>query len=209
MKIAAVNTVDKIITVIDDEGYTSKVETRILQPLDKKHRAKPGNAVEINSQADGGTVAIAEKNEEGYVKAKLTVMSHGVSAGTEVQIKALDYTSKSDSENVNIVLPNKKMATVKKSSIKLFEAGVYNSETDIKNNPKTDENKPDEVTAKLDNVLLEIESVIAHLQELKITIDEGSALSSKAIDSCILELTSYKESLKTEKEISNTASPKL
>lgn len=208
MKIAAVNTVDKIITVIDEEGYTSKVETKLLEPLHKKHRAKPGNAVEINSQADGGTVAIEEKNEEGYVKAELTVMSQGVPAGTQIQIKALDYTSKSDSESVNVLLPNKKMAIVKKSSIKLFEAGVYNSQEDIKNNPKTEENKPDEVAAKLDSVLLEIENAIMHLQELKITIDEGSVLSSKAIDTCILELTSYKESLKKEKEISNTATPK-
>jgi hypothetical protein len=207
VNITAVDTAGGIITVVDDKGDTSNVEAKLLEPLDKKHRAKSGNPVEINSQGDGGTVAIKEEKQEGYVKAKLSVAVQGVPAGTEVQIKALDYTSKADNENVDIILPNKKLASVKKSNVKLFEAGVYNSETDIKNNPKTDENKPDEVTGKMDNVLVQVENAIAQLQELKITVDEGTSFSSEAIDSCITELTTYKKTLQQERETSNAATP--
>jgi hypothetical protein len=161
--------------------------------------------VEISSQGDGATVAIKEKKEEGYVKAKLSVAIQGVPAGTDVQIKALDYTSKSDDDMIDVILPSNKLAQVKKADVKLFEAGVYNSETDIKNNPKTKENQPDEISGKLDTILDGVENSLAELSELKIFIDENTKISSDTIEKCIAELNNYKKTLTEEKTQSNSA----
>ena len=167
----------------------------VLKPIDKKHREKPGNPTELETQGDGVSVAI--KEQEGYVKALLK------KSNTEVQVKALDYTSKAD--GIEVILPGGKIAKVNKSDIKLFEAGVYNSEQDINNNPKTDENKPDNLTGKLDNVLFHVESTIAHLDELRAMIEDTTSLSPESIETCIAELTTYKNTLEKEKNHSNAA----
>jgi hypothetical protein len=99
------------------------------------------------------------------------------------------------------------MASVKKSDVKLFEAGVYNSETDINNNPKTDENTPDDITGKMDNFLFHVESAIGQLQELKTMIEETSSISADSIETCIAELTNYRNNLEKEKTHSKAASP--
>jgi hypothetical protein len=205
VSVTAVDAAGKTITVVDEEGNTSKVSPTELKATDKKHRAKPGNPVEINSQGDGATVAIKEEKEEGYVNAKIGVEVQGVPAGTTVQIKALDYTSKADGDNIDIILPNKKLAQVKKKDVKLFEAGVYNSETDMKNNPKTKENQPDEVTGKLDTVLDGVENLLAELTELKTIVDSDTKFSSDTLEKCIAELNTYKKSLSEEKTLSNSA----
>lgn len=166
-----------------------------LKPVDKKYREKPGNPVELETQGDGASVAI--KENAGYVKARLK------KGNTEVQVKALDYTSKE--ENIEVIYPGGKIGKVKKSDIELFEAGVYNSEQDINNNPKTDENKPDDTTGKLDNVLFHVESTIAHLDELRAMIEETTSLSPESIETCIAELTSYKTTLEKEKSHSNAS----
>jgi hypothetical protein len=150
------------------------------------------------------SVAIKEK-EEGYVAAVLAVEAGGLPAGEKVLVKAIDYTSKGNSENIEVVLPGKKSVSVKKSDVKLFEAGVYNSEMDINNNPKTDENKPDGTTEKLQNVLDMVDSTIAHIQELKSAVDEGTSLSSESLEKCITELTTYKQNLQAEAEHSQKA----
>jgi hypothetical protein len=205
VSVTAVDAAGKTITVVDEEGNTSKVSPTELKATDKKYRAKPGNPVEINSQGDGATVAIKEEKEEGYVNAKIGVEVQGVPAGTTVQIKALDYTSKADNDNIDIILPNKKLAQVKKKDVKLFEAGVYNSETDMKNNPKTKENQPDEVTGKLDTVLDGVENLLAELTELKTVVDSDTKFSSETLEKCIAELNTYKKSLSEEKTLSNSS----
>lgn len=181
---------------MDNEGGTHTVPPSSLKPIDKKHRDKPGNPVELETQGDGISVAIKEE-AAGYVKAILKT------GNVEVQVKALDYTSKND--NIEVIYPGGRIAKVKKSEIKLFEAGVYNSEQDVNNNPKTDENKPDKLTGKLDNVLFHVDSTIAHLDELRAMIEETTSISAKTIESCIAELTSYKETLTKEKELSSGA----
>jgi hypothetical protein len=196
----------KILTVVDGEGRTYKVGPAELKAIDKKHRAKEGNPLEIVTQGDGATVGLKESNAQpGYVKARLSVAVEGVPAGTEVQVKALDYTSKADNEMVDVLLPNKKLASIKKVDVKLFEAGVYNSELDFKNNPKTKENKPDETTGKIDLVMTGIENSLIELQDLAKTIEEDTSLSSETIKTCIAELTNYRNSLAKEKEQSASA----
>jgi len=203
----AVDAAAKVVTVIDDQGNTEKVTVDKLDSKEKKYPAKPGNPTELITQGDGSTVAIKENKEEGYVGAVLSVGLPGTPAGTKVQIKALDYTSKSDDELIDIILPNKRLASVKKSDVKLFEAGVYNSETDINNNPKTDENTPDNVTGKMDDFLFHVESAIGQLQELKSMIEETSSISADSIKTCIAELTTYRNNLEKEKNLSKAASP--
>jgi hypothetical protein len=103
-------------------------------------------------------------------------------------------------------MPNGKLASVKKADVKLFEAGVYNSQTDMENNPKTGENKPDDVTGGIDMALDGIENAIANLAELKVSIEESTSFSAETIDKCIAELTSYKTHLSQEKSHSTSAS---
>lgn len=202
MSVTASETADNTVTVIDKKGASSKVQSSQLKPIDKKHRSVPGNPTEINSQSDGNSVAIKEDKEEGYVYAKISVEVQGVPAGTSVQVKALDYTSKADEEDIDVILPNKKLAQIKKKDVKLFEAGVYNSETDIKNNPKTKENKPDDLTGSLDTVLDGIENLIAEITNLKTSIDSDTKFSSDTLEKCITELNLYKTSLSEEKNLS-------
>ena len=106
---------------------------------------------------------------------------------------------------VDVVLPNGKISQVKKADVKLFESGVYNSETDIKNNPKTEENKPDEITGKLDTLLDGVENALVELSGLKTFIDEGTKFSSETIEKCIAELKSYKKTLTEEQKQSKAA----
>jgi len=186
--------------VVDETGATHKVQAIELKSVSKISSPKKGNPLEITTQGDGSSVGIKEAAEEGYVKAKISVPIQTYPKDTVVQVKALDYTSKADGDQIDILLPNNKLVSIKKNDVKLFEAGVYNSETDIKNNPKTKENKPDESTGKMDFVLSGIENQIVELSELKKMIDEETSFSSETIETCIAELTMYKTSLSTERE---------
>jgi len=167
VKIIAVDETGKTITVVDETGATHKVQAIELKSVSKISSPKKGNPLEITTQGDGSSVGIKEAAEEGYVKAKISVPIQTYPKDTVVQVKALDYTSKADGDQIDILLPNNKLVSIKKNDVKLFEAGVYNSETDIKNNPKTKENKPDESTGKMDFVLSGIENQIVELCELK------------------------------------------
>ena len=186
--------------MVDQTGVTHNVQAAKLEIVSKISSAKKGNPVELTTQGDGATVGIKEAAEEGYVKAKISVPIQSYPKDTVVQVKALDYTSKADGEQIDILLPNDKLVSIKKDDVKLFEAGVYNSETDIKNNPKTKENKPDEATGRMESVLSGLENQIVELTELKKMIDEETSLSSETIETCIAELTTYKASLSKEKE---------
>lgn len=191
---------------MDQQGSTSKVHSTQLTVTNKKYRSKPGDPTEIKTQEDGATVAIKEAStdEEGYVRAVLGVNSGGYPKNTEIQVKALDYTSKSDSDNLDIILPNKKLASVKKADVKLFEAGVYNSETDIKNNPKTDENKPERLSGQLDVVIDGIENALTTLEEVKTYIETDTTFSSELLNTCLTNLKTYKKTLSQEKETSSS-----
>jgi hypothetical protein len=124
-------------------------------------------------------------------------------SGSRVQINAMDYTSSAEDDDISVILPNKKIVNVKKKDVKLFEAGVYNSQEDIANNPKTGENRSDKIAAVLDAVIDGVENALASLQSVKETIHNSASISEETLEKCIAELTSYKQSLVKEKENSN------
>jgi hypothetical protein len=116
-------------------------------------------------------------------------------------IKAIDFTSKSDTDDVLIRLENGKETTVQKKyvePVELFETGVYNSEMDVNNNPKTDENTPDKVGAVVDRLTERIKEITFSLEELVLFVKDNSSLSHDSLDKCISELTSYVKSLEDE-----------
>jgi hypothetical protein len=90
--------------------------------------------------------------------------------------------------------------------VKLNETGVYNSETDKENNPKTDENKPDELTGMVSKLMDSVAGVIGSLEDIKDMVEENSSLSYTALETCIAELQSYVKSLEDESDISAQAS---
>jgi len=121
--------------------------------------------------------------------------------GQPVMIKAIDFTSKSDTDDVLIRLENGKETTVQKKyvePVELFETGVYNSEMDVNNNPKTDENTPDKVGAVVDRLTERIKEITFSLEELVLFVKDNSSLSHDSLDKCISELTSYVKSLEDE-----------
>jgi len=90
---------------------------------------------------------------------------------------------------------------------KLIEYGVYNSETDIKANPKSGENKPDELTGFISKLTDSVKSIIGDLKDLKKSVEENSKLSYDSIDICMSELQSYLQSLEVEAGESAAANP--
>jgi len=90
--------------------------------------------------------------------------------------------------------------------VKLNETGVYNSETDKENNPKTGENKPDELTGMVSKLMDSVAGVIGSLEDIKDMVEENSSLSYTALETCIAELQSYVKSLQDESDISAQAS---
>jgi hypothetical protein len=94
---------------------------------------------------------------------------------------------------------------IKKKHLKLNEVGVYNSENDITNNPKTGENKPDELTGFLAGLTDSVNGIIGELVELRKSVEENSSLSFDSLDVCVAELQSYVKSLDDESEISSAS----
>jgi len=120
-------------------------------------------------------------------------------------IKAVDYTSKGDEDDIEIMIDGTRKSSVKKKHLELNEVGVYNSENDIANNPKTGDNKPDELTGFLAGLTDSVNGIIGELEELKKTVEENSKLSFDSLNVCIAELQSYVKSLDDESEISVSA----
>lgn len=121
--------------------------------------------------------------------------------GQPVMIKALDFTSKGETDDVLIRLENGKEITLQKKFLEpaeLFEYGVYNSEMDVNNNPKTGENTPDKVGAVVDRLTERIREITHSLDELVLFVKDNSSLSHESLDKCISELTSYVKSLEDE-----------
>jgi hypothetical protein len=115
-------------------------------------------------------------------------------------IKALDFTSKGDDEEVEVMHGDTHLK-IKKNLVEpteLFETGVYNSETDINSNPKTGENTPDKVGAVIDRLTERINETISSLEELQLFVKDNSSLSHESLDKCIAELSSYVKALEQE-----------
>jgi hypothetical protein len=115
-------------------------------------------------------------------------------------IKALDFTSKGDDEEVEVMHGDTRLK-IKKSLIEpteLFETGVYNSETDVNSNPKTGENTPDKVGAVIDRLTERIKEIVSSLEELQLFVKDNSSLSHESLDKCIAELSSYVKALEDE-----------
>lgn len=93
------------------------------------------------------------------------------------------------------------------SEEELNEIGVYNSETDSSNNPKTGENTPDELTGFVEKLIDSVSNVSAALSEIKATMEENSNLSTELINGCIDSLQQYVKSLQDEQETSAQANP--
>jgi len=115
-------------------------------------------------------------------------------------IKALDFTSKGDDEEVEVMHGDTRLK-IKKSLVEpteLFETGVYNSETDVNSNPKTGENTPDKVGAVIDRLTERINEIVSSLEELQLFVKDNSSLSHESLDKCINELSSYVKALEDE-----------
>ena len=122
-------------------------------------------------------------------------------------IKALDFTKKGDEDDITILYGGGKEIQVKKKFLEpteLFETGVYNSETDINTNPKTDENKPDAVGAVVDRLSERLKEITHSLEEMRLFVKDNSSLSHDSLDKCINELGSYLKNL--EEEVKNGTS---
>jgi hypothetical protein len=115
-------------------------------------------------------------------------------------IKAIDFTSKGDDEEVEVMHGDTRLK-IKKSLVEpteLFETGVYNSETDVNSNPKTGENTPDKVGAVIDRLTERINEIVSSLEELQLFVKDNSSLSHESLDKCINELSSYVKALEDE-----------
>ena len=115
-------------------------------------------------------------------------------------IKAIDFTSKGDEDNITVKHKNETIQIKKKfvEPTELFETGVYNSESDTKTNPKTGENTPDAAAAVISRVSQRIEEIVTSLDELRLFVKDNSTLSHESLDSCITELTAYTKSMEEE-----------
>lgn len=165
------------------------------------------------TQGDGATVGLSEADDfvKGYIKQDFS----GPLAGEEVMVKAIDFTTKGDDEEVNILIGGTQSSKIKKKHLtkvlvekqELNEYGVYNSETDIYSNPKTKENTPDELTGFLSKLESSIKSVIEEIEGIKQSVMDDSKLSYDSFDVCISELSSYLKSINDESEHSASANP--
>jgi hypothetical protein len=178
------------------------VDPTEIEVTKKASQAKPGNDLELNTQQDGGSVGVREAKQ--YVKGKIGVNGGGAGLvpDTEIMINALDFTKGGDEDSIEIIHGDTKLK-VKKAFIvptELFEAGVYNSEIDVNNNPKTGENTPDAVGAVIDRLTERIKEIVSTLEELQLFVKDNSALSHESLDKCIAELNTYVKSLETETE---------
>lgn len=120
-------------------------------------------------------------------------------------IKAIDFTSGSDDDEVEIMHGDThlKLKKILLEPVELFETGVYNSEIDATTNPKTGENTPDKIGAVVNRLTERIKEIVSSLEELQLFVKDNSALSHESIDKCISELNSYTTALDGELEGAN------
>jgi hypothetical protein len=87
----------------------------------------------------------------------------------------------------------------------LNEYGVYNSETDINNNPKSGENKPGELVSFFGKVIERLNGIKDQLSEVKDMIKDNDSISPKSVESCIAEIETYVKSLEDETKNANSS----
>jgi len=115
-------------------------------------------------------------------------------------IKAIEFTKGGDNDDVTVQYKGQNIKLKKKfvEPTELFETGVYNSQTDTENNPKTGENTPDAVQAVIDRVSERIKEIVSTLDELRLFVKDNSNLSHESLDSSITELSNYIKSMEDE-----------
>lgn len=168
-------------------------------------KAKAGNDLELSTQGDGNSVDLKEGQSE-YVKGKIDKSAGIQGAGQEILVNALDYTSKGDNQDIEIMLPgNKKIYVPKKyiTGVELNEYGVYNSETDVNNNVKTKENVPSLENKIVASVIERVKETIGSLGEIRQSVEKETSISFDSIDIAVHELSTYISSL--EEELGNLA----
>jgi len=130
-------------------------------------------------------------------------------------VKATDYTTKGDNDEVEIMVGGSEKATILKKFLtnvlvegrELNEYGVYNSENDVNNNVKTGENEPSDEQGFIMKLSDSVKHIIGTLEEVKTTVREESKVSFDSIDVAIAELSSYVKSLEDEGDIIASATP--
>jgi len=126
-----------------------------------------------------------------------------VPANSITKTKGISEPSKSDPTKIVSQFDGMSVAIEEKKE--LNEYGVYNSETDINNNPKTGENKPAELTAFFGKVIERLKDITTQLAEVNDMIKENDSISPKSIEICVAELETYVKSLEDESEVTNTS----
>lgn len=130
-------------------------------------------------------------------------------------MKAIDYTSRGDNEDVEILYGGGKKMKIKKRFLEplevfenknLSETGVYNSETDIHANPKTEENKPDKNTGLLAAIADKVTEILYGLDDLRTFIKDNSDLSHESVDKAIADFKSFLSSIESESEVTASGS---
>jgi hypothetical protein len=130
-------------------------------------------------------------------------------------MKAIDYTSRGDNEDVEILYGGGKKTRIKKRFLEplevfenknLSETGVYNSETDIHANPKTGENKPDKNTGILAAIADKVTEILYGLDDLRTFIKDNSDLSHDSVDKAIADFKSFLSSIESESEVTASGS---
>jgi len=163
--------------------------------------------LEIITQIDGATVGVKEAKE--FVSGKIRNSDvAGIKTGEPLILRAIEFTKGGDEDDVTVQYKGQNIKLKKKyiEPTELFEYGVYNSETDTNNNPKTGENTPDAVQGVIDRVSERIKEIVSTLDELRLFVKDNSNLSHESIDSTITELSNYIKSMEDEgKEASSSS----
>jgi hypothetical protein len=163
--------------------------------------AVPGNSLELQTQIDGASVDLKEAKE--YVAGKILKTYVGKESGKPVQIKALEFTRKGDEEFISVIHSDSTVGSIQKKYLaptELFEYGVYNSEMDVKSNPKTGENAPDLDAAVVGRVTERLKEIAFSINDIILFVKDNSSLSHDSLDKCVNEINSYISSLENEKQ---------
>jgi hypothetical protein len=115
-------------------------------------------------------------------------------------VKALDYTSKGDNEDVEILTGNGKSMLVKKKDVELLETGVYNDQSDLENNPKTGENTPTPEVMVLKKIQDITKDVIGQISEMRDFVKKETNLSIDPLEASLSELQNYSQSIQSHLE---------
>ena len=95
----------------------------------------------------------------------------------QIMVRALDYTSRGENDDVEILTGSGKSLIVKKKDVELLETGVYNDQKDSENNPKTGENKSTPEVVVLNKIQDITKDVIGQISELRNFIKKETNLS--------------------------------